>query len=352
MKTKYYKINYWSEKKLDYFKKYLSAYTTIFKRKPWAKTIFVDMFAGPGMCFSKSRDIEVEGSPIIALKSSPTFSRYIFNDLDKRNTEKIKKLIRQKSIHVDAQVENKDANIFVDEVVSQLKNNNPTLVLLDPQALDLKYNTILTFANRPLVDFFINFPVSPLRRMIGRKKCPNLCQKQNCTICPKEIFGSQAWITVVEKKREGNYSNLTEHKRDLLRAYMDPLEALGYKWAVKHIRNSNKSPIYDLIFASKNSSIAMCIIRDVMFGDEKQLTLWPINEDEIKSVIQKNFTGVGSVLTEDAYSIVLTGDNTYREKDLQSALRSLEEDGSLARDIPLISKRKKKFDFGVTFKIS
>jgi len=38
----------WTEKKLDAFAKYVSAYLTIMKRNPYWKTIYFDGFAGSG----------------------------------------------------------------------------------------------------------------------------------------------------------------------------------------------------------------------------------------------------------------------------------------------------------------
>jgi len=87
----------WTEEKLLCLKKYLQAYSTIFKKNIHASSyniIYVDAFAGTGcrkipekdtaLCFPIFEDDDAislqKGSVQIALENNPLFHKYIFID--------------------------------------------------------------------------------------------------------------------------------------------------------------------------------------------------------------------------------------------------------------------------------
>lgn len=341
MKTKYYEINYWSEKKLEYFKKYLEAYTKIFYNQSWARGItYIDLFAGPGICYSTKNKKSVYGSPIIALNTKPPFSSYIFCDIDINNINNLKKLAKDnKGVFVIKG----DANEFVKELVTKLKEDIPAFVFLDPQALDLNYQTIELLAkNKKRVDFLINFPVGgPLFRSIGSKKCVKCTTNTKCPKCIDLLFGNNDWrslATLYHRKQ----IILPEFLKQLLRLYMKPLENLGFRWAVQHIRNSKGTLLYDLIFATRNLT-GMKIMRDVMFKDRPpQLQLWSDSYELSQAIFDTYKNHNGKLILKTVLEKMLIGDNTYRLKDFQESLRVLEDGGNIKRVNPK-SKRVKNF---------
>ena len=339
MKNKYYEINYWSEKKLEFFTKYLEAYTSIFYNQPWARGItYIDLFAGPGICKSIKNNRSIDGSPIIALKIKPPFSLFIFCDVDKNNIDNLKNLTKD---HKNVKIINDDANEFVKELVTKLNKNIPAFVFLDPQALDLNYKTIELLAqSKKRIDFLINFPVGgPLFRSIGSKKCVNCLNNTKCPKCIDLLFGNNEWkelATLYDKKQ----IILPVFLKHLLELYMQPLEKLGFKWAVQHVKNSKGTLLYDLIFITRNIT-GMKIMRDVMFKDKPQ-KLWS-EAEELSQIIFDIYKSQKDKLTlKNILEKMLTGDNIYRIKDFQEALRLLESSGNLKRLIPR-SKRVKNF---------
>ena len=340
MKTKYFEINYWSEKKLEYFKKYLEAYTKIFHNQPWARGItYIDLFAGPGICHSIKNKKPVDGSPIIALNTNPPFSSYVFCDIDVNNIKNLKNLaINRKNVHIIEA----DANVFVEELVTKLSKNIPAFVFLDPQALDLNYQTIELLAkNKNRVDFLINFPVGgPLFRSIGFKKCVHCINNTKCPRCIDLLFGNSDWKDLViqyDKKK----IILPIFLKRLAELYMNPLENLGFRWAVQHIRNSKGTLLYDLIFATRNLT-GMKIMRDVMFKEKPQLRLWSEAEDLSQVIFDTYKMQTNRLTLKTILEKMFTGDNTYRIKDFQESLRILENGGNLRRIEPK-SKRVKNF---------
>lgn len=86
---------HWTQDKLDRLKDYLTAYVKVFKNQDWAKTVYVDAFAGTGSIPPRERriddtpsfdviDLKVQnflvGSARVALGIEPQFGEYLFND--------------------------------------------------------------------------------------------------------------------------------------------------------------------------------------------------------------------------------------------------------------------------------
>src|SRR5437867_3503425 len=90
-------IGYWSEIKLDIIRDYAKAYSTILaaQERPHFHHVYIDAFAGAGAHKSKSSGEEIEGSPVIAVKTQPAFKEYHFIDLDGLKVENLRSLFGQ-----------------------------------------------------------------------------------------------------------------------------------------------------------------------------------------------------------------------------------------------------------------
>jgi len=87
-------IGIWSEVKLAIIKEYASAYATILDATRRDKIsslrwLYIDAYAGPGVHFSKRTGQMVDGSPLIALNTSPPFSEYHFIDSDPKRASQL-----------------------------------------------------------------------------------------------------------------------------------------------------------------------------------------------------------------------------------------------------------------------
>ena len=85
----------------------------------------------------------------------------------------------------------------------------------------------------------------------------------------------------------------------------------------------------------------MKIMRDVMFKDNPQ-RLWSEAEELSLTIFNKYKTQTNTLTLRKILEEMLTGDNIYRVKDFQEALRILENGGNLKRLIPK-SNRVKNF---------
>lgn len=89
----------WTVRKLDILERYLDAYTTALKEKPF-RLIYIDAFAGSGEIDSRAHFDDaksfIDGSARIALEiESKRFDEIVFNDKDKNRCQVLKHMANQ-----------------------------------------------------------------------------------------------------------------------------------------------------------------------------------------------------------------------------------------------------------------
>jgi three-Cys-motif partner protein len=142
--VQYDEIGIWSEVKLAIIKEYAAAYSTILdatqrKTIPSLRWLYIDAFAGPGVHLSKTTREIVDGSPLIALKTTPPFSEYHFIDADKSRADQLRTIAGAgKDIHIYSE----DCNrVLLRDVFPKAKYGDyrRALCLLDPYNINLKW---------------------------------------------------------------------------------------------------------------------------------------------------------------------------------------------------------------------
>src|SRR5260370_4491985 len=93
----YDEIGIWSEVKLGIIKQCAAAYARILDSTRREKITslrwhYIDAFAGPGVHLSKTTREIVDGSPLIALKTNPPFSKYHFIDADPARAKQLREI--------------------------------------------------------------------------------------------------------------------------------------------------------------------------------------------------------------------------------------------------------------------
>jgi len=140
----YDEIGIWSEVKLAIIKEYASAYAKILDAKRREsihslRWLYIDAYAGPGLHLSKATKEIVDGSPLIALKTTPPFSEYHFIDADPRRADQLKGIAGDRK---DVHIYSADCNeILLEKVFPRAKYDDyrRALCLLDPYNINLKW---------------------------------------------------------------------------------------------------------------------------------------------------------------------------------------------------------------------
>ncbi len=215
-------------------------FTQAMKNRWPGRLYYVDLFYGPGRCAIRDSDAETEGSPLIAVEAP--FTCYYFADADESSIDVLRKRVAGldcsgKRLHYYAG----KAEETVAEVLRELPHPNRSLGLafLDPWAWDFPFEALRRLTRGRRMDILINFNIGYMKRN-WRYESPELDSFLNLPADHREFF-----VT----KGQG-----IPDTRTLLDHYEDELRKIGYEFTAddRPVTNSNNTPLYHLIFGSKN----------------------------------------------------------------------------------------------------
>lgn len=248
-------------RKLQVIEYYLTEFATAMKPKPpsratgfrgFAERNYIDLFAGPGRCRVSGSSIpsglEVDGSPLIALKVKHPLSNYYFIDIDQRA---IDALAQRVAGVVGAKEAEKrffigDCNEKITEVLRDINlRDSINVALVDSFTVACKWSTIRLLARCRRMDLIINFPM-------GMSISRNLHHwAENESSALDDFFGNRGWRNVYEQA----HGIARRCIRGFLDLYKQGLAELGYRVGdVREIliRNQKGVNLYYLIFASRS----------------------------------------------------------------------------------------------------
>jgi three-Cys-motif partner protein len=178
----------WTQKKLDALRKYLKAYTRIFKgnarRARFFSISYVDAFAGTGSLkipelgplLAYSPELEEnekeyrKGSVRRALEVDPPFDNYIFIEKDFKKCQELDAIatdFRNRKIRVL----NQDANSALLAWCEGMDTGRErAVVFLDPFGASVDWGTIAALGQTHAVDLWVLFPFGAVNRMLVRDK--------------------------------------------------------------------------------------------------------------------------------------------------------------------------------------
>jgi len=241
----------WVCDKYYYLIRYIDIFETSMRGK-WENRAYIDLFSGPGKCIEKSTQSIHFGSPLLALTTRYPFSEYYFVDKSKFNIDSLMKRCNSFNNKVRISSYIGDSNKLVDEIISQIDfAKSINLSFLDPEGLDLHWETVVKLSSVTRMDLIIFYPQMGLTRQM-----PNEVQNDSNTNIDK-FFGSRKWreIYTAFNIREELYLH-----RKLLDLYKNNLQRLGYQDTKSDeevgieplMVNTREAPLYRLIFASKS----------------------------------------------------------------------------------------------------
>ncbi|MGB8981250.1 MAG: three-Cys-motif partner protein TcmP [Anaerolineales bacterium] len=269
--------------KLFFLQKYMSAFETSMRAKPWRRRIYIDLFSGPGKCRTRESNEYFLGSPLLSLTTSHPFTDYYFVDTEPDNIAALRARsaatrVEQSRIHCLVG----DANKKISEITDEIKRIDSqyiagawpslNLAFLDPEGFDLEWNTVAELATVKKMDLIIHYSQQGIKRMADRA----LVSEKPTAI--DRFFGDLEWRRVYESCRD----DLTGVHRTLIDYYKSKLKVLGYLeiredeeiWAEPLMRNRKNSPLYRLLFVSKNP-LGVKFWKDVTrVGADGQMLLW------------------------------------------------------------------------------
>lgn len=237
----------WSFDKLFWWNRYIEITTRAMVDSPhWSELVYADLFAGPGICTTRVKEDRMPGSPLIAGRAPKPFDRLLLCESDPALAVACEARLKRFCPDARANVISGDCNDVIDQVVSQIPDRSLTLAFIDPTGLHAHYETIRKLTADRRVDLYIlladNMDIVRNVELYAKKSDSNL----------DLVLGPDSNWRIEWRK----LSNQTPTNVSALFAkiYKRQLAKLGYAHTADEVlRNSQQTPIYRVVFASKDA---------------------------------------------------------------------------------------------------
>jgi three-Cys-motif partner protein len=239
---------HWTQQKLYFWYRYLDITTdAMFDKPPFrGGLVYVDLFAGAGVCTLKETGKRIPGSVFIAAHMTKPFCKIIACEENKDYANACKSRLENTYVKNSCHVLQGDCNHLIDKVVSLIPPDTLTIAFVDPKGLDAHFSTIKLLSNKARVDFVILFADAyDINRNAEHYYRENPNSKLDQVLGPDSDWRNKL-------------SNLSSHTGDNIRnlfseIYKEQLQRhLGYTFFGHKTIESLRGPLYKLIYASQD----------------------------------------------------------------------------------------------------
>jgi three-Cys-motif partner protein len=284
----------WTEKKLDAFAKYVSAYLTIMKKQPQWKTIYFDGFAGSGerknkcktpiyqgLFITEKEDKLYKGAAerVLTLPNNLSFDFHYFIDSNEESLRKLEKRLVPLQITKanPFQYRSGDCNQWLFELsnaMKQHKNNYASLVLLDPFGMQINWESIESLRDTR-TDIWILIPTGVIVNRLLDKSC-----ELKHSLKLQSFFGLDEDEIIEYFYQKKTYNSLFG-ETEIIRKVSSPIEKIAELYTVRlrtiwkyvterplRLENSKRVPIFHFVFAS-NHPAAEKIAKQIIKSDRR-----------------------------------------------------------------------------------
>lgn len=150
----------WAEDKLWFWHRYIEITTTAMVASPrWkAGLVYVDLFAGPGVCHLDQTNKRIPGSPLIAARAKKPFRRILLCEKDRKSASACETRMQATPATKTFEMFVGDCNKRIDDIVARIPHGALTLAFLDPTGLHAHISTLAKLSAGGRVDLLILFP--------------------------------------------------------------------------------------------------------------------------------------------------------------------------------------------------
>jgi len=208
--------------------------------------VYVDLFAGSGVCATKDSKHRFPGSTLIAANMPKPFARIVACEQNQLLARACEARLNKTKVAARCRVLHGDCNRLVDEIVRDIPRRALTLAFIDPTGLDPKFATIAKLSEGRAVDFVTLFADA---YDIIRNAEYHYRNDPNSKL--DEVLGPDSrWREKLDKLRNPTGIN----RRNLFaEIYKSQLQRhLGYRHFNHHTICRKGTPLYRLIYASRH----------------------------------------------------------------------------------------------------
>lgn len=279
----------WTTTKLEVLAKYLCAYTTALKKQPFTKT-YIDAFAGTG--YRKTTEESsagplfadwadqvphelLDGSARIALKSDPSFDRFIFIEKSRKRCKALRQLEFEFPEHDNnIAVLQGDANVEIQKLCRGPWASQRAVLFLDPYGMQVEWPTIEAVAKTQAIDLWLLFPlgigVNRLLTKSGEIDKPWI-RRLNLLLGTEDWYDEFYKIEYTPTLFGGENERIEKASNETIGRYFNNRLKSIFAGVAEpgFLRNSVGCPLYLLCFAASNergSKIALRIANHLLKG--------------------------------------------------------------------------------------
>jgi three-Cys-motif partner protein len=199
-------------------------------------------------------DDYVWGSPLIALRAEPAFTKCVMVEYGEWNYRALK---ARTASYGDRAVSTKgDVNV---DLLPLMRNNiprwAPCVCVLDPEGTEVAWSTIERLAafrrGKYKIELLLLFDADGLVRVM-----PNLLDVHSLSAMNR-VFGNRDWVELLLRRHPGDLDTPQKVQFALVRMYRDQLLNLGYEKVIARPikRDSRTGPVqYYLVFATDSAA--------------------------------------------------------------------------------------------------
>lgn len=271
----------WTEKKLEAFGKYVSAYLKILKSQPQWQTIYFDGFAGSGerkslsaeaeelykqLSLTKDEENVYKGAAerVLTLPDDLLFDFHYFIDASKESLAKLKSKLDTlpNSKKTTLKFKDGDCNKWLAELAKALKTKKyAALVLLDPFGMQINWNSIANLKDTRS-DIWILVPTGVIiNRLLYRSgKLEHLEKLQSFFGLSEDEIRKEFYKTDVAHTLFGGEEEIVTKVVNpighIMTLYIRQLKTIWKHVTDQPLRldNRNGRPLFHLVFASNNAT--------------------------------------------------------------------------------------------------
>ncbi len=253
------------ERKLNAVRSYLYAFTKALEGK-FPGLGYLETHAGPGITEIRGSGRLLLGTPLLALTNLPSFTNLRFIELNNSRKQALEARLQRWAVPgLVYSVFRGNCNELIDSVMSLYPPTWPTLVLMDPEGLDLDWSTIVRAGRHPKSELMVIYPYGmAIQRVKGMEdKSAGITR----------LYGHDRWKTIVEDLNAERISPGMAKKRFLV-MFREQLQGAGFAHTVvsEEITSDDGLPLYFLIHASR-VPLAARIGQDIFGQKGSQETL-------------------------------------------------------------------------------
>jgi len=238
----------WAEDKLRWWHRYVDITTTAMGDNPKWKdgVVYIDLFAGPGICTIRDTGRRLPGSPMIAAHAPKPFRKLLLCELNPVDAAVCEQRLKSSPASNRFQVFVGDCNIKVREIVAAIPHDALSLAFIDPTGLHANLETIRQLSQSRKVDLLIYFPDAiDVVRNVNEFYLPRLHSNLDLVLGVDSGWREQ-W------KALGSQDG-PNARRLFSNVYQEQLKKhAGYTHFAEETIRGPKGPLYRLIFATKH----------------------------------------------------------------------------------------------------